>query len=1018
MLRWRSAVLPAALALLVAPGAPAQPAAPAQAAAPPAPSWYAPGTAPPATPSVAPAPTPAPTPDVASARADHQAGLLRLQAGELGEAIDLFKAAAAKDPDSALIANDLGFALGRLGARREAEAQYRRALALDPRGWLAFANLAELVAQSPDRWQRRVEVMALLERGQAAARDDERGRRMLALATARFEQSVGLLSEARLRIEVLLREELPSSVRRQALDQLGGVAEDERALALADWPEPALPAAAQTSLRAAEEDLANQRAAVALKAATDLVDAHPSSAGPRFVRARALEALGRPDEASRELTMLLQLRPSHAEAWRLLGELLTRHGGLMQAERADEALRRALALEPSWNDLRELRRGLGLRRTEMDRAPPVPQRQLPSRRAHTLYEEAQRLMGSETPELARAALAEALTEAPGFVDAAVSLFALTSQVPPATVTALWNDGEGLTRLATEILRIRQEEDTARLVRGWLDRAVVLGVAEARFQRALLRAQADDAEGALADLSAYTASDVNPPHLAEARALRRTLEPAPAGRDADLALARQLLLADRPREAARTLGGSCRNGLSASTLVELGRIAEYELRTDEAVTCHRLALATAAPPEQRAPLERIARIAAHAPMAALRALASELERARAAGIPAASWALARLAHDDEHWEAATRLADDFLGMVPARDPLRADALRAVGGWRARSDEQRRERSRRLRLGALGGGLAGVLALALLLGRRLRGRSVTGALGRVPDLYPDVAVAVAAIRHDVLKHRASALGMIGSSVTAREEIARALREPTATSALVTGIYERLKRAAAAAGVTLRPLHREPLFGPVARALARAEALVDRVGNGAELLQIDRLLREQLGPALAGLLALVPRTRLDPAQMAGWLRGVTDAATPGPAGGLLDFPDAPPITPGLHLPALDLEVPLPREALHTILANLVRNAVGALRHAPEPRVLLRVEQQRDAAGRRLVTFLVADSAAEVVSLDQIEQRDGQRGLGIVRDLVRRWGGHLVVQREAAPFVKAIGAAFPVVPSPASSP
>jgi hypothetical protein len=48
--------------------------------------------------------------------------------------------------------------------------------------------------------------------------------------------------------------------------------------------------------------------------------------------------------------------------------------------------------------------------------------------------------------------------------------------------------------------------------------------------------------------------------------------------------------------------------------------------------------------------------------------------------------------------------------------------------------------------------------------------------------------------------------------------------------------------------------------------------------------------------------------------------------------------------------------------------------------------------------------------VSLEQIEQRNGQRGLGIVRDLVRRWGGHLIVRGESAPFVKAIGAAFPV--------
>jgi signal transduction histidine kinase len=60
-------------------------------------------------------------------------------------------------------------------------------------------------------------------------------------------------------------------------------------------------------------------------------------------------------------------------------------------------------------------------------------------------------------------------------------------------------------------------------------------------------------------------------------------------------------------------------------------------------------------------------------------------------------------------------------------------------------------------------------------------------------------------------------------------------------------------------------------------------------------------------------------------------------------------------------------------------------------------------------MVTVLVADSAPHTPTPAEIEARDGQRGLGIVRDLVRRWGGHLVVRPEPAPLVKAIGASFP---------
>jgi hypothetical protein len=56
--------------------------------------------------------------------------------------------------------------------------------------------------------------------------------------------------------------------------------------------------------------------------------------------------------------------------------------------------------------------------------------------------------------------------------------------------------------------------------------------------------------------------------------------------------------------------------------------------------------------------------------------------------------------------------------------------------------------------------------------------------------------------------------------------------------------------------------------------------------------------------------------------------------------------------------------------------------------------------------------------VTLQEIDRRDGQRGLGLVRDLVRRWGGHLVVNPQPAPFVKAIGASFPVAPGKGAAP
>ncbi|HET6285073.1 MAG TPA: tetratricopeptide repeat protein [Polyangia bacterium] len=974
-------------------------------------------------PVVAPAPvvapsSPAPQPQAAAepirsdpvaAQRDLEAGLSKLRAGEIGDAVDLLKSAHAKDPASATIANDLGYALMKLGARREAETMYRAALDRDPRRALAYANLSELVAQSPERWQRQDEILALLKRAQGLLRDDARGRVVVALGAAGFEQSVGRLGDARRRLEEVLAQKPESALRKRALDQLSGIADQERAQNLADWPQPPADRSTDAALRGAETLLEQGRAAEALARATALCDSAPTATEPRFVRARVLDAMGRHDEATRDLMLLLQLRPSHAGGWRLLGTILATHGGVLEAERADEALRRALALEPSWGDLRALRQRVSERRAIVRQAPPPPPRRHPSRQSQALFEDAQRLASADTTDAARSALAAALADSPGFVEAAVLHFSLAGEVPAATVKALWDDGEALARLSAEIVRVRTDAATGDVVKPWLDRAVILGAAEARFGRALIRADEADSAGALADLTAYVASDVNPPHLAEARALRRTLEGPATGRGSTIALARELLLGDHAREAKRALGGACRSGMAAETLVELGRIEEYEGRPREALACHRLAAAAEKTDAvaARAALERIARIASALSPAEAMPLRPALEQALRADIPAAAWALARLDSDEQRWDEALALGDRFVRSAAPADPLRQEAARTLVTWRDTSGQQSATRGAQLRTLILAVAAVAILLMLALFVRRLRGRTVAAALARVPDLYPDAAAAIAEIRHDVLKHRTSGLGLLGESGTAREEIARALTEPTPTSQVVGEVYARLERAAAAAGVALRPIHREPVFGPLQRALARVEALIGRAGNSDSIAAIDRELREQHGPALAGLLELAPQTRLDPAEVSAWIRGIT-----GGDGDMASSPKT--VTPGLQLPTTDLDVPLTSQALYAILSNLVRNAAAAVGGVPEARVLVRVDQSRDAVGRRSVTFLVADSAPATVTLDEIDRREGQRGLGIVRDLVHRWGGHVVVRPEPPPFVKAIGATFPVAGSP----
>ena len=314
--------------------------------------------------------------------------------------------------------------------------------------------------------------------------------------------------------------------------------------------------------------------------------------------------------------------------------------------------------------------------------------------------------------------------------------------------------------------------------------------------------------------------------------------------------------------------------------------------------------------------------------------------------------------------------------------------------------RQERRRRI---ALGGGMLGALALALLARRRWHGRTLAAALRRRPALFPEVARAVGELRHDVLKHRAGVIGAVDDPSVPAAEIARALMEPRPTSAVVAGIYERLEQAARGAGAPLRPLVREPVFGALCRDLACAEQAATRVPHDwrEELGEIDRRLRGPHADALDALLQMGPRTRLDAAMLSRWISGLE--AETRQAGG--DW-----TAPGLSLADLDLDFPVEVDALGALFGNLLRNAVAAVAGAPEPRVVVRADRERDVTGRLWVTLFVADSAPAPLTLESIEARESGRGLAIVRDLVRAWRGHLVVRPEPSPLAKLVGASFPL--------
>src|SRR5207248_6683764 len=289
--------------------------------------------------------------------------------------------------------------------------------------------------EAPDRWDRADETLALLARGLAVAPAE--GRINLALRVANFERSVGRTAQARERLEALADLKLGAEQSRRVRELLDRIAEEERARSLEDWPEAPASAEQQARLAAAGEQLERGAAADALSTAEALCAEAPAWRAARWLRARALEAVGRIDEQARELRILTQLAPSHAQAWRRLGEILAEQGGLLEADRADAALRQALALEPSWTELWLLRARVALRQ---GRAPDAL-------RALARFENA----GGVSPEATRlATLARSASGVSGHVPAQATL--AVPREPTQQAQAIFQQANTVSTGALELLK--------------------------------------------------------------------------------------------------------------------------------------------------------------------------------------------------------------------------------------------------------------------------------------------------------------------------------------------------------------------------------------------------------------------------------------------------------------------------------------------------------------------------------------------------------------------------------------
>lgn len=382
--------------------------------------------------------------------------------------------------------------------------------------------------------------------------------------------------------------------------------------------------------------------------------------------------------------------------------------------------------------------------------------------------------------------------------------------------------------------------------------------------------------------------------------------------------------------------------------------------------------------------------------------------RAAGLPggASAWLpLARHRYEAwKPWEAEAQV-ERFLagaGAGPQLDEalaLKADILL---------------RQRQIRSAAVLGGV-GLLLLPLgVWAARRRGGSVEELLARSPDAFRDLAPVLSALRHEVLKHNTSLLEPLADAVERGDDalVAWASERLFGEQGVVERFREHTARIAAIGqrhGMVLNLVRQDPLFAPALAAVTRLAGLqrdLDRMQPRAAqgLREVAEVLN---GDTYRGIGALLARGQCvaitDELVARAW-----DAVQAEPA-----RRDAPRLPLGIDLPE-GLYVRGSHRDLHDVLANLFRNAL----QAGATRVAVRTSVVEDwITGLESVVVRVADDAPGKVSTAQIRSRFIERGLGLVVDLVHRFGGSVSVVDEPG-FEKAIALTLPRTEIPGDVP
>ena len=943
----------------------------------------------------------------AAADKAHADGVRLLRERRIEPAIIALEQAVALDDKSALFATDLGYAYlvgNRLG---EAEAAFKQGIALDPTRPHAYGHLVECILREPTRWEKRAELFRILDQGIRNNSERER-RHKLEIARIRAERGFGLLDRAREHIQEALRDHPSRSIEKQLLDlKLGLVDDDNARRAIRDWPEPEVSEPAKLRYQQCEQLTRSHARKECLTCLNEVLDLFPAWRAPRHLRVKVLTEQGHYDEAVKELSTLVRLEPSEPSNYRQLGLLLAAHGGLLELERADQALHMAQALEPEWADLAQVRQTLAARRfdTQSPNRSPQPRPPEPTENARRLYEEAETSLesGPENRQSALALLDQALRESPAFVEAAALWFSQTRKAPEKTVEALWHDGALLTALYQECAHVEPALPRTVLER-WLNRAIALGSTEARLARALSLRSRGDRSAAERELANYMALVSNREEVESVQQLRTEMLEKPRSPtgllDEAILNARVRLKSDDPDGALRQLDAPCRAPQEPERLLWLGIVYEQKADTSQALQCYEIALGEADGGNARARIaRRFARLLARSDVKYLLGPSAERLAPLASLEPAADWALGRRAIERGQADVAKAHIAGYLKRAADDDTFVAQARAAQQQLVRRAEQSRARQQRQLKFGAAGGaaGLGLVALLVYFIG--YRGLTAARAVRRFPRLYPELRRLIGQLRHDVLKHRTSALGLLAQDPSALEQIRRTLLEPMPVSTVVEDVYSKLVAAARARGVRLRRLAREPVFGALVKDLQLIERALTHSPNEARLRALDSRLRNVHSEALQRLLAEGPRFQMTAVAIHTWIASLQAELT-----GRSEFW----CVPALQMSAPMLQFPLDESSLFQIFTNLLRNAEAAVSHVNEPRLLVRMLSETDFTGRSWVKLQIEDNADGILNETHIENSPADRGLGIIRDTVRDWHGRIVFGTESAPYRKVISVEF----------